>query len=152
MQEVEIINDVRIIRLVTVSFLLACLMRFAEIICAASVSALMVSWAMRKIIQTFWFLPQLQHPRYLFGITYLHSEWRLIWFGNQSGVSWRGCISFNATRRLSIPSGSFSIVSLIFSLSSFPDYFFLGQMGANLTRTGCRNIFFASGGSWNWLS
>ena len=149
MEEAEIIIHVQIIRLVTVSFLLPYSMHFVEIIYGAIVSALMVSWAMRKIIQISWFLPQLRHPRYLFGITYLHSEWRLIWFGDQSGISWRGCISFNATRRLSIPSGSFSIVSLIFSLSSFPDYFFLGQMGANLTRTGCRNIFFASGGSWN---
>ena len=33
------------------------------------------------------------------------------------------------------------------SLFSFPDFFFLGQTGANLTRTGCRNIFLASGGS-----
>ena len=149
MEEAEIIIHVQIIRLVTVSFPLPYSMHFVEIIYGAIVSALMVSWAMRKIIQISWFLPQLRHPRYLFGITYLHSEWRLIWFGDQSGISWRGCISFNATRRLSIPSGSFSIVSLIFSLSSFPEYFFLGQMGANLTRTGCRNIFFASGGSWN---
>ena len=141
--------EIHIMRLVTVSFPLPCSMHFAEIIHVATVSALMVSRAMRKIIQISWFLPQLQHPHYLFGITYLHSEWRLIWFGNPSGISWRGCISFNATCHLSIPSGSFSIVSLMLLYLLFL-IIFLGQTGANLTRTGCRNIFFASGGSWNW--
>ena len=109
----------------------------------------MVSFCDGKATQIFWFVLQLQLPQYLFGITYLHSEWRLIWFGNQSGISWRRCISFSATRHSSIPSGLFSIVSLTFSLSSCPD-FLLGQTGGNLTRTACRNIFYASSGLWNW--
>ena len=48
MEEAKIISMVQIIRLVTVSFLLSCSMRFAEIIRAATVSALMVSWGHGK--------------------------------------------------------------------------------------------------------
>ena len=60
--------------------------------------------------------------RYMFGTTSWCSVWRLIWSGNRSGVSWKGCTSSNATSHFSI-SPLFSIVSLIFSLSSRPKSF-----------------------------
>ena len=67
---------------------------------------------------------------FLYGTISLPSEWRWILCGNQSGLSWRGCTSFNATWPLLIQFGSFSIVSPMCFLSSYA-HFFVRSNGAN---------------------
>jgi len=66
-----------------------------------------------------------------FGTTFSPSEWRSISYGNQSGISWRGCTSFNATCHLLNWFGSASLVSLMWFLS-FPAQFLYRAHGGNL--------------------
>jgi len=74
---------------------------------------LKVKSAIREAIKLFWLSRQSWRVWCSFGTTSSPSAWRLISFGNQSGISWRACISFNATCPLRISFCFFSLVSMI---------------------------------------
>ena len=76
-----------------------------------------------KEIELFWPSWQSWRLQYSFWTTFLPSGWRLILFGNRSGILWRGCTSFNITYLSLAPFGLFFIVSLMSLLSCYAHFF-----------------------------
>ena len=91
---------------------------------------LKVKSVIRETIVLSWHSGQSWHVWCLFGTTSLPSEWRSISCGNQSGISWRGYTSFNATCPLRISCGFLSLVSPMCLLSCY-SHFFCSSNGAN---------------------
>ena len=131
-------------RLAAVSFLSFSSGEFADLIATAS-RILKVKSAIGAS-DHFWLSGQLWHVWCSFGTTSSPSEWRSISFGNQNGISWKACTSFNAIFPVLISFGLFSLVSLTW-FSIFLCSTFIGQTGEILMVTGCRKAYYFNGGS-----
>jgi len=84
---------------------------------------LKVKSVIREVILLSWYSGQSWHVRCSFGTVSLPSEWRSISCGNQRGVSWSVCTSFNGTCPLLISYCFLSLVSPMCFLSSYSHYF-----------------------------
>jgi len=114
-QLASLISGLFATRLVIVRSSSASRLHLADLITTGRI--LKVKSAIGEASELFWLSGQSWHVWCSFGTTSSPLEWRSISFGNQSGISWRGCTSFSATYLLLSPFGYLCIVRLTFSLS-----------------------------------
>jgi len=110
------------------------ILRFAALTRGPTARSFLVSSAIEKQFR-FSDSRQSHLVRRLFGITSLPSEWKSIWFGNQSGLSWRGYTSFNATP----PSSTYNFSNISYCVIRWNNYFMVRSQSE------------VTGRPWEWL-